>query len=580
MEKRFGLGRLYGRRDALRLGLGTVAGLALASPLLAACGDDAGADPTATEAGGAPGAGDPTATEPSKSVDSTATDASGLEPSATEAAVAEPSPTEAAGGVEISSDEFVVACALEPVDLLPWFGGYDQALIMRQIYQTLVEPRLTINANGAVEVELTPWLAESWELVEPTRWRFKLREGVKFHNGEEFNAEVAKFSYETMTDPEILDSVGKTSFLRTIEAWEVVDEYTIDVVTTIPDTELPGLSIRIGFAALPKQFIEANGIEALAETPIGTGPYAFQSWERGQQVLLSRYDDYWNPDGPNMASVRYIFREQSSVRAQTVQAGEADFAYNIGAEQAATLDNFVVGGGFQSTSIRINNQIAPTNDIRLRRAINYAIDRGAIVDAIFGGAATPLAFFGFQPVALEPFPYDPDQAAELIKDAELEGTELELVYGEGRIPEEDQLAEIYKASLEAIGLSITLTKVEPRQYNEIGGQPFEEQPPLYMETTSSGNFGEIASGLYDKYGCEGTGTFCDPDFDAEFQELQGLTGQERLDLLQSIAERLHEEETPRAWVAAVQQVHGLAANVETTFPANTYIRFDDIKVVG
>ncbi len=589
MEARTLLDRQLRRRSALRLGLGSVAGAALVSPLLAACGDDdddddgddsgsgGGAEPTATTDAGLDASSDPTATTAdAEQPETTATEAPDDEPSATEDT--EPEPTAAAGSVALWDEEFVVASALEPVDLLPWFAGYDQGLITRQIYQTLVEPRLTINESGTVEVELVPWLAESWELVEPTRWRFKLREGVTFHNGEEFNAEVAKFSYETMTDQEVLDSVGKTSFLRTIEAWEVVDDYTIDVVTSIPDTELPGLSIRIGFAALPKQFIEENGIEALGETPIGTGPYKFEGWERGQNVTLSRYEDYWNPDGPNMASVRYIFREQSSVRAQTVQAGEAHFAYNIGAEQAATLENSVVGGGFQSTSIRINNQIEPTNDIRLRQALNYAIDREAIVDAIFGGAATPLAFFGFQPVDLEPFPYDPDQAAALIDDAGLAGTELEFVYGEGRIPEEDQLAEIYKASFEAIGLSITLNKVEPRQYNEIGGQAFEEQPALYMETTSSGNFGEIASGLFDKYGCEGTGTFCDPGFDAEFQELQGLTGQERLDLLQSIAQRLHEEETPRAWVAAVQQVHGLAPNVETTLPANTYIRFDDIKV--
>lgn len=170
-----------------------------------------------------------------------------------------------------------------------------------------------------------------------------------------------------------------------------------------------------------------------------------------------------------------------------------------------------------------------------------------------------------------------EEAARLISEAGAEGAELEMVYGEGRIPEEAQLAEIYQASFEAIGLRITLSRLEPAQYNEVGGLPFEEQPPLYMETTSSGNFGEIAGGLRDKYGCEGTGNFCDPAFDEEFVALASLTGQERLDALQSIAERLHEEETPRVWVAAVQQVHSLAPNVETDFPLNAYILFDDIR---
>jgi ABC-type transport system substrate-binding protein len=185
-------------------------------------------------------------------------------------------------------------------------------------------------------------------------------------------------------------------------------------------------------------------------------------------------------------------------------------------EQAQALEHYVVGGGFQSSGIRLNNAIAPTNDIRVRQAINHAIDRESIAQTIFRGAAKPIAFFGFQPVNLEPFPYNPTRATELIQDAGIQGEELELVYGEGRIPEETQLAEIYKASFEAIGLKIKLTRLEPAQYNELGGKPFPEQPPLYMETTSSGNFGEIAGGLRDKYGCEGTGTFCKPEYDQEF----------------------------------------------------------------
>jgi hypothetical protein len=163
----------------------------------------------------------------------------------------------------------------------------------------------------------------------------------------------------------------------------------------------------------------------------------------------------------------------------------------------------------------------------------------------------------------------------LIAAAGLEGQELELVYGEGRIPEEDQLAEIYKAFLEDAGLSIKLTKVEPLQYNEIGGKPFAEQPPLYMETTSSGNYGEIAGGLTDKYGTEGSGTFSDPAFDARFAELAALSNDARTTALQSIAEDLHAV-APRCWVAVVQQVHGISDKVAPNLPLNVFIYFTDL----
>jgi len=476
------------------------------------------------------------------------------------------------------SDEFVVANELEPSDLLPYFSSYGAVLVTRQVYQPLAEPRLTLNEQGVVDVAYTPVLAESWERVEPTRWRFALRQGVTFHNGEAWNADAAKASFDALSDGDVAAEFGRSSFLAPITGLEIVDEFTIDMVSAQPDPELLGLTLRIGFVGLPPAFVASDGIAGLAETPIGTGPYQLDRWDRGQEILLTKFADYWDADGPAMPSVRFVSRPEASVRAQTVAAGESHFAYNVGAEQAATLDNSVIGGGFQSSGIRLNNQIAPTNDVNVRRALNLAIDREGIAAAIFGGAAVPIGFFGFQPVDVAPFPYDPEQATTLIEEAGIAGMELDLVYGEARIPEEDQLAELYKASFDAIGLNITLSKMEPLQYNEVGARPFPDQPPLYMETTSNGNFGEIVGGLLDKYGCDGTGTFCSPEYDAEFAALRNLEGDARLESLQSIADRLQNDETSRVWVVAVQQVHGLAEGVVTDLPANAYIRLDDISL--
>ena len=475
-------------------------------------------------------------------------------------------------------DPFVVANEMEPLDLLPWFGGYGQALVTRQVYETLAEPRMTLAEDNTVDITLTPVLAESWERVDDTRWRFFLREGVSFHNGEAWNAEAAKVSYDALSDADTIAELGKFNALASVTAVEIVDEMTIDFVTAEPDNEFINISVRIGFVGLPPALLAEQGVQAFAENPIGTGPFQFDEWSKGEAIDLTRFEEYWNAgEVLDVPAVRFIARPEAAVRAQTVLAGEADFAYNIGAEQAQPLEKTVTGGGFQSTSIRLNNVIEPTSDQRVRLAINHAIDREGIVESVFGGQATVAAFFGFQPVALEPYPYDPEQATALIEEAGVTGTDLELVYGEGRIPEEDQLAEIYKAQLDAIGLNITLTKVEPRQYNELGGLPFEEQPPLYMETTSSGNFGEIAGGLQDKYGCDGTGTYCNPAMDEEFATLATLEGEAREAKLQEIAEALHAE-APRAWVAVIQQVHGLSERVTTALPLNAYVRFNDIAL--
>lgn len=484
--------------------------------------------------------------------------------------------TGATAQAQTAGDEFVIANEAEPASLLPWFGGYGPGLVTKQIYETFAEPRMELADDGSVSVTMVPVLAESWERVDDLTWRFALRPGVTFHNGEPWNADAAVASFTVLSDTEITNRLGQGNLLRGITSFTKVDDMTIEIVTPAPNSELLSPSLRIGFAGLPASVLEEGAIDAYAENPIGTGPYQFESWSKGEELTLTPFADYWDASAPVLGPLRFVVRPEVAVRAQTIAAGEAHFAYNIGSQQASTLEHSVTGGGFQSTSLRLNNTIAPTNDIRVRQAINYAIDRDSIVDAIFGGHAVATAFFGFQPVTLDPWPYDPDQAAALIEEAGVAGTELELVYGEGRIPEEDQLAEIYQASLEAIGLKIKLTKVEPVQYNEIGGKAFEEQPSLYMETTSSGNYGEIASGLQDKYGCEGSGTYCNPDMDAAYAELLTLDGEARNARLQEIAEQLNAE-APRCWVAVVQQVHGLAAGVNTTFPLNAYIRFQDIS---
>lgn len=470
---------------------------------------------------------------------------------------------------------FVYADIGEPANLGPWIGGIG-SFSNRAIYETLLETRMTLNDDETVTIDFVPVLAESWERVDDLTWRFSIRQGVTFTNGEPLNAEAVKATWDVLSDPEVAAENNSIAILRAFQSCEIVDEFTVDITTYAPDNEAIGYFLRLGLVILPAQKLADEGVASFNEDPVGTGPYQLQSWNRGQQLVLERNTGYWNAEFPNnYQTITYIFRPEAAVRAQTIASGEADFAFNIGAEQAFTLPNSVVGGGFQSTSIRINNSIEPTSNLDLRLALNHAIDRDAISDVIFQGTATPIAFFAFQPVELEPFTYDPELATQLINEGGWAGIELELVYGEGRVPEEDQLAELYKAYFEAVGLVINLRKVEPGQYDEIGGQEFTSQPPLYMETTSSGNYGEIAGGLQDKYGSEGSGTFADETFDARFATLATLEGEERVAELQSIAEDLHAI-APRVWVAGIQQVHGISERVNPTLPLNSWILVQDL----
>jgi len=494
-----------------------------------------------------------------------------------------PGATSPAGATATSRplpSELVIANEAEPDDLLPYFSGFGAGLVMRSMYETLVEVRMEANPDGSAKISYIPMLAESYKQTSPTTFEFKLRPGVTFHDGEKWDAAAAKQAADIFLDAKQATALKKNAILASVaKEARVVDPMTIEFTSNAPTSENEFLfGIRLGYSGLsPKALADRGGIGGLLETAVGTGPFKFKSWSRGRDIVLEKNPNYWNKDVTNIPALKFITRKEASVRAQSVKSGEANFAYNIGAEQAGALELSVVGGGFQSSGIRLNNQKAPTNDVRVRRAINLAIDRDAINQSIFKGTAQPIGFFAFQPAKVAPFAYKPDDARKLIEEAGIKGQEIEFVYGEGRIPEENQLVEIYKAELEAIGLKVKLTRLEARQYNELGSKPFAEQPPLYMETTSSGNYGEIASGLRDKYGCKGTGTFCDPEFDAEFATLATLSGTERLNSLQSIADRLQNEETPRAWVMGVRQVHGLSAGVKADLPLNAYILLTDLS---
>lgn len=537
----------FSRRRVLGGASLTAAGLA--SMAFAGCGSDEENDPSPTTA---PSGG----TQPT-----TAT-----APSAT--------PSE-----ESYPEEFVFAGEREPADLMPFFGGFDQAVILRAINQTFVHVKMTDpSGTGQAQVSYEGILAKSWENPEPTTWIFKLRPGVKFHDGTDWDAEAAKMNLEIYADTPALQAMGKTALLgRYMKSAEAIDATTLKIEANSPlvEQEFFGFAFYLGFAASSPRALAAGGVEALRESPVGTGPYRFDQWRKGQDLTLVRNEDYWG-DLPNMRKMKFIWRPEASVRAQTIKAGEAHFAYSIGSEQASGLENSVVGGGFQSNTLRLNNTKAPTQDIRVRRAINFALDRDGINEAIFKGSATPIGFFAYQPVHVPIWKYDPAEAKSLLSAAGAEGAQVELVYGEGRVPEEDQLAEIYKSQLEAIGLAVKLSKVERAQYNEISAATFDQQPEILMETTSSGNYGEIAGSLLDKYGCEGSGTFCNPAWDARFTALQSLGGAERLSEVEKISVDLQEEETPRAWVLAINQVHGLANNVQTEMPLNVTIHVQDL----
>ncbi len=344
------------------------------------------------------------------------------------------------------------------------------------------------------EKQVVPDLAESWTLSDDgTEYTFKLRDDVVFHNGEPFNADSVVFSWERGRRDEMQ---WKAEWLLAT-AVEKVDDYTVKITT---DGPLPTFLQRMAdnWAMVPPGYIAEVGEEGFAEHPVGTGPYMFVEWVKGDRIVMEANPNYHEFPGPLIK--RVIFRPipESSTRVAAIQTGEIDIAKRLSADEADSLRG-VEGVKVISYPadrvyyIAFNNLTTgvdlPTMDPRVRQAMNYAVDRQAIVDALFNGFArlstsyvTP-ANFGFDE-SLKPFPYDPDKARELLAEAGFgDGFDIEFRCPIGAYTNFEQVCEAVQGYLADVGINANLELMESGAYWDLEAN--KELPGIFGDSWSN-----------------------------------------------------------------------------------------------
>jgi peptide/nickel transport system substrate-binding protein len=275
---------------------------------------------------------------------------------------------------------------IEAATMDPHLSG---SKIDRQIYHNIYEPLLTLDTNLGIK----PGLAESWQLVDAKTLVFKLRRGVRFHDGTDFNAEAAKFNFNRMkTEPKSVRK-GETASIDTVD---VVDAYTIRMNLKRPDAALPAtLTDRAGMMVSPKAIGERGAELERNATGAGTGPFQFVEWVKDDHLLIKRNDNYWNKQGgPYLDQIRYRPIPDDTVKLQSLQAGEIHVMDYVQPRDVAAVkaDKNVVVLDVPSLAdfaYQLNHTRPPFDVKALRQAVALSLDLEQIVKGVWLNVGVP-----------------------------------------------------------------------------------------------------------------------------------------------------------------------------------------------
>lgn len=348
------------------------------------------------------------------------------------------------------------------------------------------------------DLSLEPDLATKWEKLDATTWRFSLRQGVKFHNGNDFNADDVLFSYKRQTQ----ESSDMSFALATVKEIRKVDDYTIDIITKGPDPILL-LNMPI-FYIVDKEWIEANNafevVRASGSTNFanvntnGTGPFKLVEWVQDTRLVLEPNENYWNKDGVEHNITRAVFTPISNdaTRVAALLSGEIDLMYPVPLQDVNRLENDPNASALQGPELRTiflgfdqwrdesldmpGSGKNPFKDKRVRQAFYQAININAIKRVVMRNAATPTGLMiapginGFQEDMNDRPAYDPDAAKKLLAEAGYpDGFPVTFDCPNDRYVNDEEICTAVIPMLERVGIKVTPNfQTKSKHFNKIG----------------------------------------------------------------------------------------------------------------
>ena len=365
----------------------------------------------------------------------------------------------------------------EPTGFDPHTNSEEASLrVMNQLYETLIEVDADMTFYGQ--------LAESWEIPDETTYVFHLRQGVKFHSGREMTADDVVYTFDRILGKTEAGDIGalgsKASYYGGVTAVEALDTYTVQFTLAEPNAAfLSTLTSNYG-AIVDKDVIEENG--DLMRADGGTGPFTLGEWLPDNYVTITKFSDYWDADRVQLDGITYFLIGDEAARLAALRTGEIDFASlsatNIAAAEKEANLNVISYQTNDYIAMGCNLSTPALQDINVRQAMSYAMDRDAIINVVFGGQAVPcsmvppgLGHWSLDVSDMELYQTNVEKAKELMEAAGYnDGNRLTLKVAAGLMDSIRQAAVVLQQQLAEIYIDLEITNLESGEYVDIWGK--------------------------------------------------------------------------------------------------------------
>ncbi|WP_284035559.1 ABC transporter substrate-binding protein [Neobacillus sp. 114] len=476
----------------------------------------------------------------------------------------------------------------------------DTLLLAQSADITTLDPQNSLSTNGDrvfrnmfsrlfardVNMEIKPELVESYENVDDVTWKFKLKSGVKFHNGDPLTAEDVKFSLErVMTDK----SLKEFPYFTQLKEIKVLDDQNLEIITDGPMPTLLPLLAKSGADVMPKKYFEEVGLEEFMKKPVGSGPYQFVEWKRDDQVVLKGFGEYFGGK-PKWKEVIVRAIPESSTRVGELLTGGVDLATDIPPNEWDRIKNEkdVTLSTGDTTRVMLlvvrTTKGYATADPKVREAIDLAINEKAIVDSVLKGTGVPVrsrvpkGVIGSNPDLYNSYVYDLEKAKKLLAEAGYkDNLEIELTAPKGRYPLDGEVAQLVASMLGEAGIKVNLKLLESSAFLDVYNSNSNKE--LIMIGLADGLLDASYSLVhYTKGRAAGQTDYYNEEVEKLYHDAgRNLNGEERIKQYQKIQE-IVAKERPHIFLFQQNANYGVSKGIDFKPRLDEVISFQDISV--